>query len=427
LPRHEHFEELAAVAAKGELTAPEQEELARHLTCCAPCKQTYDDYQELHAPLRTTLEGSMDPKMEAILESSREKVRGAVLEAIRSPQLEPIRSNLGFQPRAHSLTSGPLRVWAGLAAVTALALTFWLGTRYQQHIVNASGRLLEQSRITSGRDQTTGKHEATARGSEGASPAEQQQATLHAQLVQTLQNELREEKQRGTQLDASLTEAERELATSESSRTSLAQQVDSASQDLLSTEALLAAKTDELKQMETAKESDATNLVALEYQVQDLAQKLSDQTQSLNRERDLLANGRDIRDIIGARNLHIIDVYDTDADGNTRKSFARAFYTEGKSLIFYAYDLPARGTDEGKYVYTAWGQKNGNKSHVEKLGILLNDDKGQRRWALNFSDPKVLTEIDSVFVTLERVDMNGSEPKGKRMLTAYLDSQVNHP
>ena len=58
---------------------------------------------------------------------------------------------------------------------------------------------------------------------------------------------------------------------------------------------------------------------------------------------------------------------------------------------------------------------------------MLNDDKNQRRWVFNFSDPKVLAEIDSVFVTLERGDLNREEPSGKRMLTAYLDSRANHP
>jgi len=147
----------------------------------------------------------------------------------------------------------------------------------------------------------------------------------------------------------------------------------------------------------------------------------------LDRERQLLASGRDIRDIIGARNLHIIDVYDTDPEGRTKASFARAFYTEGKSLIFYAYDLPAKRTEEGKFVYSAWGEKNGDNKKVRNLGILLNDDKGQKRWVLNFSDPKVLTEIDSVFITLERVGKDGDGPSGRRLLTAYLESQPNHP
>ena len=178
---------------------------------------------------------------------------------------------------------------------------------------------------------------------------------------------------------------------------------------------------------QAAKSDNSTTMAALQYEVQDLTQKLNDKNESLDRERQLLASGRDIRDIVGARNLHIIDVYDTGPEGNTRKSFARAFYTEGKSLIFYAYDLPARGTDDGKFVYAAWGEKNGNKRTVRNLGLLLNDDKGQKRWVLNFSDPKVLAEIDSVFVTLERAGTDSEQPNGKRMLPAYLDSQVNHP
>jgi cysteinyl-tRNA synthetase len=248
-------------------------------------------------------------------------------------------------------------------------------------------------------------------------------AAQYADLLKDFQAQ----KQRDGRLDAALTDKDRQLADLQVSRQALEQQLESTSQDLQNTKVLLAAKTGELAQMQTAKASDSMNLVALQYQVADLTQKLTDQTQSLDRERQLLANGRDIRDIIGARNLHILDVYDTDSQGNTRKSFARAFYTEHKSLVFYAYDLPTRGADEGKFVYTAWGESNGNRNRVQKLGILLNDDKGQKRWALNFSDPKVLSEIDSVFVTLERVDMDSEQPKGKRMLTAYLDSQVNHP
>jgi len=39
----------------------------------------------------------------------------------------------------------------------------------------------------------------------------------------------------------------------------------------------------------------------------------------------------------------------------------------------------------------------------------------------------VLAEIDSVFITLERTDEDISQPKGKRLLTAYLGTQPNHP
>jgi hypothetical protein len=161
--------------------------------------------------------------------------------------------------------------------------------------------------------------------------------------------------------------------------------------------------------------------------VHDLDSRLTTESSSLDRERNLLSHGREIRDIIGARNLHIIDVYDTDTAGATRKPFARAFYTEAKSLVYYAYDLPQRGAEEGKFSYVAWGESNGNKATIRKIGILFHDDQTQRRWSLNFSDPRVLKEIDSVFITLERNDEDLNLPKGKRMLTAYLGTPPNHP
>jgi hypothetical protein len=415
LPRHEHFEELAAIGAKGELTPSEQQQLDRHLAGCAQCRQISEEYENLHAPLRPPT----DPKMEALIESRREKVKAAVLQAISNPQLQPqVHTRLAApSPTVAERWTALRLVWVSSATAAALALVFWLGVRYQQHEVSAA----EQTRnLTT--DTVQNVNRVTAPGLR----SDAQEQTDASQYMQ-LQSDLRAAKQRGVRLDTSLTGKDRELAESENARLLLQQQLDSQSEQLRSTQTHLIAKTDEFNQVKAAKASDSTTLVALQYQVQDLKEKLTDQTQSLDRERQLLANGRDIRDIIGARNLHIIDVYDTDGEGNTRKSFARAFYTEGKSLIFYAYDLPARGTEDGKYVYAAWGEKNGNKNRVQKLGILLNDDKGQKRWALNFSNPKVLAEIDSVFVTLERVGRDGTEPKGKRMLTAYLDSQVNHP
>ena len=171
--------------------------------------------------------------------------------------------------------------------------------------------------------------------------------------------------------------------------------------------------------------ANTATIAGLELQVRDLNRQLNTQTTSLDRERDLLSHGREIRDVIGARNLHIIDVYDTDTKGATTKPFARAFYTEGKSLVYYAYDLPSH--QDGEFSYVAWGESNGSKATIKKIGILFHDDQAQRRWSLNFADPQVLREIDSVFITLERNDQDLERPKGKRMLTAYLGRPANHP
>ncbi len=218
---------------------------------------------------------------------------------------------------------------------------------------------------------------------------------------------------------------QKQLIAAESANADLRKQISDHEQQLANTRTLLASKSAELERVQESANSDRATLIELKYKVQELTERANVETADLQRERDLLSKGREIRDIIGARNLHIVDVYDADAKGHTKRPFARAFYTEGKSLVFYAYDLPAqRGNAQLSYV--AWGQKNGRQSSIKNLGILVNDDQGQKRWSLNFSDPHVLAEIDSVFITVEPAGDAG-QPSGKRMLTAYLNDAVNHP
>jgi hypothetical protein len=50
---------------------------------------------------------------------------------------------------------------------------------------------------------------------------------------------------------------------------------------------------------------------------------------------------------MGGRNLHIVDVLDVDSKGQDKRSFGRVFYTQEKSLIFYAFDLGDRATSGG--------------------------------------------------------------------------------
>jgi hypothetical protein len=141
----------------------------------------------------------------------------------------------------------------------------------------------------------------------------------------------------------------------------------------------------------------------------------------------MLAIGRDVRDLMGARNLHIIDVHDANGAGKDQKSFGRAFYTEGKSLIFYAFDLDDKKVVNANYTYKAWGERLGQPASVKSLGMLYVDDRAQRRWLLKVDNPRQLAEINSVFVTLEPRNGNGDKPKGKRILYAFLGGEANHP
>jgi hypothetical protein len=50
----------------------------------------------------------------------------------------------------------------------------------------------------------------------------------------------------------------------------------------------------------------------------------------------------------------------------------------------------------------------------------------QRRWVLKLTDPALLSEIDSAFVTLEKSDDTTKSPNGKKLLSAYLGTPANH-
>jgi hypothetical protein len=164
-----------------------------------------------------------------------------------------------------------------------------------------------------------------------------------------------------------------------------------------------------------------------ETQVDRLSAQLREREAASQRQDQYLASDRDVRELMGARHLYIADVFDVDPQGRTRKPFGRVFYTRGKSLIFYAFDLDREpGYREAKAVQ-AWARPGSNQSAPVSLGIFYMDSESNRRWALKFDDPKVLEEINSVFVTVE--PKGGSKkPTGKPFLISYLHTApANHP
>jgi hypothetical protein len=54
------------------------------------------------------------------------------------------------------------------------------------------------------------------------------------------------------------------------------------------------------------------------------------------------------RNLFGARDLHIVDVYDVAGDGKTKRTYGRVYYVEKKLLVFYAFDSQLRNTAKTK-------------------------------------------------------------------------------
>src|SRR5262249_29967437 len=102
---------------------------------------------------------------------------------------------------------------------------------------------------------------------------------------------------------------------------------------------------EDLEAIRQARSKDSLIMTAQDLKIQKMSQRLSEQAEMLEQERALLEASRDVRDLMGARNFHIADVYDIDSKGKDQAAFGRVFYTGGKStLIFYAFDLNDRNT-----------------------------------------------------------------------------------
>jgi hypothetical protein len=185
----------------------------------------------------------------------------------------------------------------------------------------------------------------------------------------------------------------------------------------------------ELTSLRAERDKALLRIASLKTQFEELAAIDQDQKLRLASRDQYLSSDRDIRELMGARNLYIADVFDVDGSSHTRKPFGRIFYTRGKSLIFYAYDLDRQPKAKEAAAFQVWGEKE--TTHTEQprplnLGILYLDSESNRRWILRFDDPRMLAEIDAVFVTIEPRG-GSSKPTGKPFLFAMLRKEANHP
>jgi len=402
LSEHERFEELASLAALGELSSVELEEFHRHKQTCRSCGEIVSATGSLAAV--AFLAGS--PNEEHVETEAMRHRRSREAVARRLPLVIASPFNRRYKQM----------VAAGIAA--ALLLGTGIGMGLQARRKGFPDSIPQSAALPVAKNQASTPPSTSPQvaASQAKTPSDLEGRLLNAQIENH--------------------ELGRKLAASEQNAIVLAQQLrevegqsNSRAQETIEARNEANEVQKELTQAKDSFAKSQATIDSLRYQLTDREARLAEVTGSSERERELLSAGREIRDIMGARDLHIVDVVDRDGKGRTRKAFGRAFYTQGKSLIFYAFDLPAKNTADGKYVYTAWGS---NSNHMtgraaRSLGIFYNDDQTQHRWAMKFDDPKVLEEIDTVFVTLEPSGLAPKMPTGKPLLEAYFGTPPNHP
>lgn len=418
---HERFEELCVMAAAGEIETAERQELMGHIENCASCRKTFADMKDIHATWLPGREG-FEIKRSFAAESN---LRQLILQRVAAEGAQfSDEARLPTFPTSHVARPSYQRSLHRVLATAAVALLALVGVgivgRMKLH--RAASRSLAEQRVR------TGAQPSSISSGEVSQFEATRQDLRQTQLAEErLESTLKDVQAQRSRLQQQLEEAEGKAGALEQSNAKAALQVSGLQAQLDAARGDESKVEGQLASLKASTSDKETELTLVEGENRDLRDQLSQQEAGVGRERELMADGREIRDLIAARNLHIIDVYDTSGEGRTQKSFGRVFYTEGKSLVFYAYDLPSR-RPAMKYAFYAWGKRDGSGDvKVRNLGIFYNDDQTQKRWVLKISDPQVLSEIDSVFVTLEKTDDFGNTPTGKKLLSAYLGSPANHP
>jgi TolA-binding protein len=216
-----------------------------------------------------------------------------------------------------------------------------------------------------------------------------------------------------------------ELNAALAQNTSFVTERDSLLRRLHDSEASVVSLRGELDSLRAQRQGDLLRVSSLEARIEELNGRLNESQETVAQQQDFLVSDRDIRELMGARSLYITDVVDVDKNGHTRKPFGRIFYTKGKSLVFYAFDLDQqRGLHNA--AFQLWGQRGADRNGSVNMGIFYLDNEANRRWVLKFDNPEKLAQINAVFVTVEP-NGGSQKPAGKQLLYASLRSLPNHP
>jgi len=433
----EEFSELCALSTSGSLTPEEWKRLEEHVAKCADCATLLTEYKNLTskgmAKVGAHLSGSTDSNTNhdwdhaqarvRLLQSLEDtsSVRAAHLIATEPVGIKALDASLGFLGAYRPLALAAVTVLVFAAALIGREL----GVRkVQAHRgVNETLANTEVSRLRLERDEALGQIATlSSKLSTGAT-------TINAlkDRADRAERDLEQLRSSKSSVDTALQQSSDRGQEQSSAIAALTQQRDALQQKLHDSEATLQSIRQELNTIQDDRQRILVRSARLESEVDLLSRKLSEKEATSSREEQYLASDRDIRELMGARQLYIADVFDVDSQGKTKTPFGRVFFTKGKSLIFYAFDLDKQpGYREAK-AFQAWGRPSPTQSVPVSLGIFYLDSESSRRWALKFDDPKVLDEISSVFVTLE--PQGGSKkPTNKPFLLAYLHTAPpNHP
>jgi hypothetical protein len=421
----QRMEELCCLWVIDELSPKERVLLEEHLSECGSCRSLIAEYEQLYVfdfPALNAIQTEQEDS--GILEASTEnRMLGNVVARAQNERPGGLRLSSDELPSTpcqpsliHRLSQnfGTVFQWGGWIAAAAICLISISG-----RIANRTGPISQVTNQVPSVPIRLATQNTTANDSASAA------AAAYERSVKDL-------RQRAGDAELALTSARAAYARLDDEKASLEAQLESqkrilddhASQvDLLS--AALDQQTAKTSKLEAELRDVSSKLIEQRNEVAKL-QQVAETTTVRTPTPESFAPDPDAQELFGARDLHIVDVYDVDHSGKPSRTYGRVYYVNHRLLVFYAFDLGTHERNRKAVAFQAWGFKQPNSTEPESLGLFYMDDSKLDRWVLRVSDPKLLSNIDTLFVTLE--PSGGSDvPKGRRVLLASLAGPPNHP
>jgi hypothetical protein len=417
---HAEFEELCALAHAGVLSASERRRLDYHLAVCADCRQAYRHYRSLSAtgiPLLASLYSHPSP-VEGWDDRNARKALFARIRRLPAPSLPGAENQLPSRALVNICAWAASSTWVRGAVAACIIIAAVYGSYRAGTKRFAHSPVIAQSPTQA---RQAGRPDPLLESQRARIAALEEESSGRENEIGVLRAEQNALQSRSEELIRTSEKSQIELHSLLAERGALNAQLDEARDKYADTQK-------ELANIQNERDKALLEVANLEANVSALQARAQEQERRLSDDEKYLAADRDIRELMGARKLYIADVFDVDSRSQTRKPFGRVFYTENKSLIFYAFDLD-RQRNVTNATFQVWGEKDtaqGEKARPLNLGILYMDSESNRRWVLRCDDAKQLAEIDAVFVTVEPHG-GSAKPTSKPFLYALLRKVANHP
>jgi len=431
---HDEFLELCAVSTSGQLSEEDQRRLQEHLVVCSSCREALQQYEAIIRHAIPAMAADETPEnLEAGPRWSEKRAESALFDRIAREEGKPaIEQNGPIQIHRQTsarrvLSPASAAAWRSVWALYAAGILLFIalgfcayevGIRRGTNVANVAAPHSDpQSQISLEEKLSDAGHEREV----ARAQVEQRDS-----LIADLRRQLEQQSAKMDQMKAAQEQSDAALRNADAGRQELIQQRTEAEQKFNAAQLSAQALQTKLDSIAEKPSQDAKQVATLDAKVNELTNLLHQRDAVVDQQQELLAHDRDIRELIGARDLYVVEVYDVARNGATQKPYGRVFYTKGKSLIFYAYDLDQQTIAKNTSTFQVWGRRGPDREQAFPLGIFYEDNAAKKRWVLKLDDPKLLAQIDAVFVTIEP-NGRSRKPSGKPLLFAYLRVDPNHP